>query len=754
MTDEELIARASGGTVDNLAKQRARSGGKTRGEVNADTISDEEILAMASKSAPVASTPSEPNEPPPAFLKPSEPRQLKNTGADLAGQMKAESAAAGYTPRKALADGIGAIGNMATAALDGATVGGYTTARNALAKALSPEAAAAAVANEEGFANEHPDIVGAARNIGMAAPGGAPELISRGVLAAGARLAPSGVKAALAASPLAGGAVKGAAFGATVAPLTVAAEDVTTGRGVDAERLTDAVKDGAAVGGVFGGVLGRIKGAPGRVSDRIDDGIKAGDGGKASKSAREKLAERSGEDRTRMDAVLDEHPDVKKVLHGKAKNDPATAAKVLDDKINKLKGQTAKLEEEIDNRPDTGGVPEHITPEISGKSGATVRIDMSKTPKGVEPVPELPDAYAVALKAADDLEAKAIAKERKAASLPAAARGKQQAAADSARRAADVARVEADQLRMGGERSARFSEIADADAIPEHVAPETSGVSGATQRLEDPNFATRDPSADPIPRLESKKMGGVDLHGAAEKLRKRAERERRAGNLELSDHLDDTLAELTDNYGIESNGRKVIVPGVIVPASTLRTLASSAGKKASFEKRGIKPNAKASRISHDIMVGELEAALGNGPQADKMRKLNSQMSVLISARNALKERATNIAAGTTPESTARKFLKHPIDTTVDGIGNATGAIGQGIDYQVAKVADAADSIPAGAAGAVVAPDNRESDKQLAAISKAARAGNSEQVEALKKSAIDNGISSQSIDRVIKASKRK
>lgn len=101
---------------------------------------------------------------------------------------------------------------------------------------------------------------------------------------------------------------------------------------------------------------------------------------------------------------------------------------------------------------------------------STVRIPKQSMSDMVEgragTAPEL-SAYEKAMKNVDLLERRAVAKEAKAVSLPAAARAKQQAAADAARRVADVARGEAEALKPPrGVQKVTDADIIGAEELP------------------------------------------------------------------------------------------------------------------------------------------------------------------------------------------------------------------------------------------------------------------------------------------------
>lgn len=279
---------------------------------------------------------------------PTETRPLKNTGADLAGQLGRDKAALGTPVADKIAAALSGVGTMATNAADSATVGAYSAARNAIAERIAPQAAAQTEGAESAFNQDHPLLASASRAAGYFVPGAAPARLAEGV-GAGLRVATDAAPG-IAARVLASRPVAGTLTGAGVSGGTTLAEDVTSGAPIG-DALSDAGRS-ALVGGVLGGTVGTVQAGISKAAE--------GAGQRVADRFREKIGEKTGVKNTRgiaqkadeIDSLVERHPVLEKLADkpkefvGKAEDIAAAKgeqARALLDGADKKKGGGIRL---------------------------------------------------------------------------------------------------------------------------------------------------------------------------------------------------------------------------------------------------------------------------------------------------------------------------------------------------------------------------------------------------------------------------
>lgn len=157
-----------------------------------------------------------------------------------------------HRAKGAAVTGMNAAGTLMTDAADAVTAGGYSAARNYIARKIAPETAERTIAAEQAFNTDHPLLSGTARAVGYLAPGGAASRIAEAAdagISAASDFAPSFAQKFLAARP-----VQGALTGGLVSGAQTAAEDSMSGASA-MDTLRDAGKSaalGAGIGGAFG----------------------------------------------------------------------------------------------------------------------------------------------------------------------------------------------------------------------------------------------------------------------------------------------------------------------------------------------------------------------------------------------------------------------------------------------------------------------------------------------------------------------
>lgn len=240
--------------------------------------SDDDLLARADGPTPVPSV-----TPPPADSTP-DPDDALLARADTAPQDQGSTFSRLFNKAKGAAvTGMNVAGTLMTDAADAVTAGGYTAARNYIARKVAPETAERTIAAEQSFNANHPYLANTARAVGYIAPGGVASTIAKGVdagVSAAADAAPGFVSKFLAARP-----VQGALTGGLVSGAQTAAEDSMSGAS-PMDTLRDAGRSaalGAGIGGAFG--------AAGAALDRGSAAVLASKGAKARE-----LLERHGVD--------------------------------------------------------------------------------------------------------------------------------------------------------------------------------------------------------------------------------------------------------------------------------------------------------------------------------------------------------------------------------------------------------------------------------------------------------------------------
>lgn len=255
---------------------------------------------------------------PPGFVldsdEPAETRPFRNTGPDLEGQLKRESAAAAAAPSATEAF-LRHAGNAASfgagPAIEAAvTPGDYDANRRAI------------LARNEAAEAAHPIASGAGSLVGT----GATMLLPVGQVAEGAGAAAQ--------------ALAGAKAGAAYSALGAAGSGLSAGKSAG-EIVTDVIHQGAlgaATGGVLGGALGKVIGeAPERVDDRIIANISRGEGGGATKRS---LADKVAAADEAGDVIPQlEKTGLKKTVATQAAASPGKVADKFQDVIDKYSTQ-------------------------------------------------------------------------------------------------------------------------------------------------------------------------------------------------------------------------------------------------------------------------------------------------------------------------------------------------------------------------------------------------------------------------------
>jgi hypothetical protein len=295
---------------------------------------------------------------------PNETRPIKNTGPDMAGEVR------GAVERAT-------VENQKPSALDAA----YAGLRRGASFGFSDEL--------EGLTNRAADVVGgrnlsdvtagtrqpsyaeyrnAARARDAAATGAHPWAAMGGEALGG--LATS-VVPGLGPSASAGetafmtaaraGAKQGALYG-----LGNSEADLTKGDVGGALRDT---AEGSAVGGVTAGLLGKlVRGAPERVDQRVIKSINVGDDTNSKISTARKVMAKAGEEGSDLLDILDTNPTMKKMLATKAASNPRAAEKFVAKRLEHLNGQTPAIYDAIDSK--AGGVDLSTIDDRLAKAGS------------------------------------------------------------------------------------------------------------------------------------------------------------------------------------------------------------------------------------------------------------------------------------------------------------------------------------------------------------------------------------------------
>lgn len=160
------------------------------------------------------------------------------------------------------------------------------------------------------------------------------------------KTATGGIKAGSMPAAAALGAVRGVGGYEATAPLTAALSADASGNRLGAAR--EAATDPASLilSGVAGGGAGAVsrasESAPARVLERTRKDITTGEQNAGIRLTR-KVAERAGEDNTRLASLLERDPALEKVLAVKASTSPAKALKATDTTLERVDGRLDEI---------------------------------------------------------------------------------------------------------------------------------------------------------------------------------------------------------------------------------------------------------------------------------------------------------------------------------------------------------------------------------------------------------------------------
>lgn len=334
---------------------------------------------------------------------PEETRPFRNTGPDLAGQLRAEAADVvdpmNVAGRAAKAAATG-VGTMATDAMNAGTFGAYQGARDLVADAVAPGAAAATRDAEDKFRTDHPVASSTASAVGLLNPYGAPNAIAKTATAVGQKLIPQAVRAAVPA-PIAAGVTGGAVGGATAAaesPEPFASRDFVR----DVARGSTL---GAGTGLATYGLGKYVTGAPKRVQQAADRELL----GKSSGPERAALLDKSGAVKPEMRELQASTPALKTAAKkGDYQGMQDLASKHLDDLSAKTEKIYADYAAKVGNKGPAPAVQADPAapplPPPTGSAASGLPPGRPSAPKLVPPTPEvIPDALAAG--ALDQLKA-------------------------------------------------------------------------------------------------------------------------------------------------------------------------------------------------------------------------------------------------------------------------------------------------------------------------------------------------------------
>lgn len=674
------------------------------------------------------------------------PFKFLNTGPDAAGQLKSEAAAvAPPSMGQAISTGIT---TPVTDFLNTVTLGGYKTARNAIGNAISPQATAGANALESQYHEAVPMAEPIAKAAGYMSPVGLPNMIGRSALtateAAGGAIASRlpGLAERIAAKPVMSAAIKGAAVGAPTAGASSLAEDVTEGVPMSEAlpRAKEATIGGAALGAGIGGLVGSSAGARERVTGRIEQDIGVGEGGKASKSTRSKIASRSDAggdegDRALLTKVLDEDPKLAKVLHGKAKTEPAKARDAIDSRIDSLNSENAKAYAKIEEFTKAKSPP--TTEDVAPVPSEVSPFDELTTSHRITPAEreafqgEMRSAYGRELPGITDVPVGGIESATSEASTMAGNKrtnpmlrradmleheAQRMAARHSknARRSVPVNKDDLAARKLASDRADVIGEIAQSEMLGEARRLRSENTSDAVKNIPD----------EPI----TKSTGGIDVAAPITRLGATEASLRESGDFATAD----ALKTMHEKLATEWNGKSPSVEAV-------RKVATDIGN-AAFPEGTMDPGAKLVRAKASRMVwSELSKSIedaaeeankaGANINVERLRANNRKLSLLIPAKQALSQRADNVRLNQNSKlATIGHAIKHPIDTSVDALTGAGDNAIRSADYALSR-----------------SPSGMVSPKAIAGVVQYARSGRSrEEIHAF---ANDNGIPIEIADKL-------
>lgn len=265
-------------------------------------------------------------------------------------------------------DVLRGAGTMATNAVDAATLGGYSRARDYLASKIAPDATAANATAEDKFNTDHPYLASMGRALGYIAPVGAPAMIADAVGAAGrmaAERAPSVVSDFLASHAATAALARNAATGAAVNGATTFGQDVTQGAPLKDSLADagDAAVGGAMLGAGIGAGASVAKGAANAIREKlqpaararvikqaVSDFVGTKETGRAIDTDVKKMSRAIGPIRDELGT-----PEGLKIADT-ARSDPDAALTMVKDKIEEVTHDRTTDYKTVDAATDHGGV--------------------------------------------------------------------------------------------------------------------------------------------------------------------------------------------------------------------------------------------------------------------------------------------------------------------------------------------------------------------------------------------------------------